>query len=638
MAKVFLSYDHEDLALAKPIAASLEKAGHTVWYDHQIHGGAQYSHKIEQALDAADAVVVLWSERSLDSAWVRDEAAEGRDRGKLVPLTIGGVSPPMGFRQFQTIDLGAWRGRGKVPQTDALLKAVASQAEFSSSSPREARQPAALPVPAIAARKPWWMAAVAALLLVAAGGYWLWSQQSRLPLVEVAAASSSLRSQAAASDLYVKLGSLAQVGKGKWELINGSARSTKADLLFRTADLGSPSDPKANLVLLDKDGTLLWSHEFSTSAGGTEADLRQQVAVNAGRVLGCALDSRDNGGLGRDVLKQFLTACAAFPEASFEEQIGMAGQLRSLVARNPKFESAWKQLLTAQMTVVDVANIQGESAAAIKQLRNDAQRARSYFPDLAQATLADVRLLPHTSYAQELTLYQKAARQAPDDPQIFAEQMGPLMRVGRMYDAVTAARRAAQLDPLSAYAQTQLVLALAYSGQTDAAQSELAKAERIWPGSGTVKDAEFAFNLRFGDPTLASAVLPEYDVAGRAFLDARSTPSPSNIAKVLSSVGPVKEHPTPTELGGAIQALGYFDRIDETFRWLGNASRDELAAASYLLFRPALANVRKDPRFIAVVRRIGLLKFWRESDKWPDFCNDQTLVYNCKAEAAKHAA
>ena len=108
---VYLSYDHDDVALARPIAAALEKAGHTVWYDRHIHGGAQYSRKIEQALDAADAVVVLWSPRSLESAWVRDEAAEGRDRGKLVPLCVENVAPPMGFRQFQTIELGNWKGR-----------------------------------------------------------------------------------------------------------------------------------------------------------------------------------------------------------------------------------------------------------------------------------------------------------------------------------------------------------------------------------------------------------------------------------------------------------------------------------------------------------------------------------------------
>ncbi len=54
------------------------KSWHTVCYDRHILGGTQYSQKIEQELAAAGAVIVLWSERSLSSAWVRDEAAEGK--------------------------------------------------------------------------------------------------------------------------------------------------------------------------------------------------------------------------------------------------------------------------------------------------------------------------------------------------------------------------------------------------------------------------------------------------------------------------------------------------------------------------------------------------------------------------------
>ena len=82
MASVFLSYDREDLDRARSIAVTLEKAGHSVWWDRHIRGGAQYSKEIENALKRADAVIVLWSEHSVESPWVRDEAATGRDSAK----------------------------------------------------------------------------------------------------------------------------------------------------------------------------------------------------------------------------------------------------------------------------------------------------------------------------------------------------------------------------------------------------------------------------------------------------------------------------------------------------------------------------------------------------------------------------
>ncbi|MEO6199137.1 MAG: toll/interleukin-1 receptor domain-containing protein [Sphingomicrobium sp.] len=75
MAKLFLSYDREDGETARSLAAALEQSGHKVWWDRHILGGAEYSEEIEQALDRADTVIVLWSKASVKSAWVRDEAA-----------------------------------------------------------------------------------------------------------------------------------------------------------------------------------------------------------------------------------------------------------------------------------------------------------------------------------------------------------------------------------------------------------------------------------------------------------------------------------------------------------------------------------------------------------------------------------
>ncbi len=124
MARVFLSYSREDAASAQKLAAAVSGAGHEVWWDRQIHGGSRFATEIDRALKDAEAIVVLWSETSIRSAWVQDEAAEGRDTGRLIPLTFGGCKAPLGFRQFQSIDLGRWGGRGRPPQLDELLWAI----------------------------------------------------------------------------------------------------------------------------------------------------------------------------------------------------------------------------------------------------------------------------------------------------------------------------------------------------------------------------------------------------------------------------------------------------------------------------------------------------------------------------------
>ena len=125
MARVFLSYSRDDVDCARQLAETLGGAGHQVWWDQHIQGGSRFSAAIDHALKDAQAIVVLWSPKSVESAWVQDEAAEGRDSGRLVPVVIGETKPPLGFRQFQSIDFSGWNGEQAAPQLGALLDAIA---------------------------------------------------------------------------------------------------------------------------------------------------------------------------------------------------------------------------------------------------------------------------------------------------------------------------------------------------------------------------------------------------------------------------------------------------------------------------------------------------------------------------------
>lgn len=133
---IFLSYAHGDQARAQRLAAALERCGFTVWWDALIEGGSRYAKSIDEALSSADAILVLWSRQSVESDWVRDEAAQGRERQRLVPLTLDGTQPPLGFRQLQVIDLSGWRGRADAPQIESIRRAVAAVAGAEPGDPR----------------------------------------------------------------------------------------------------------------------------------------------------------------------------------------------------------------------------------------------------------------------------------------------------------------------------------------------------------------------------------------------------------------------------------------------------------------------------------------------------------------------
>lgn len=125
---LFVSYSRTDLAHARPVIDLLEQAGFDVWWDGRLEGGENYLQTTEHALETSDCVVVLWSATSVNSHWVRDEAQRGRERGCLVPLTIDGTMAPLGFRQFQLLDISAWDGAATSPEAARILVAVRAKA------------------------------------------------------------------------------------------------------------------------------------------------------------------------------------------------------------------------------------------------------------------------------------------------------------------------------------------------------------------------------------------------------------------------------------------------------------------------------------------------------------------------------
>ena len=86
MADVFISYSRVDLAVAKTLAGYLNQQGVETWRDTQLAAGDIFSNKIRSEIACAKAVIVIWSESSANSLWVRSEAQEAYDTGKLVAL------------------------------------------------------------------------------------------------------------------------------------------------------------------------------------------------------------------------------------------------------------------------------------------------------------------------------------------------------------------------------------------------------------------------------------------------------------------------------------------------------------------------------------------------------------------------
>ena len=108
MVDVFVSYSSADRERVRPLVERLEQEGWSVWWDRHIESGSTWDHEIEQALEGARCVVVLWTPAAVVSEWVRSEATEALERAKLVPVILDDVRAPLAFRRTQTRRLVGW--------------------------------------------------------------------------------------------------------------------------------------------------------------------------------------------------------------------------------------------------------------------------------------------------------------------------------------------------------------------------------------------------------------------------------------------------------------------------------------------------------------------------------------------------
>ena len=149
MADIFVSYSRSDRGRVAPLVAALEALGWSVWWDPEITPGDEFDALIGTELEAARAVIVVWTPASVDSRWVKGEARDAADRGVLVPVRFDSARLPIDVRAIHTTELDGWaNNRDSVPfkslctALEAKLKVSAGKA--APPAPRDKNQPVAV--------------------------------------------------------------------------------------------------------------------------------------------------------------------------------------------------------------------------------------------------------------------------------------------------------------------------------------------------------------------------------------------------------------------------------------------------------------------------------------------------------------
>jgi hypothetical protein len=109
MADIFVSYAKTDRPLALKLASMLEAEGWKTWWDTSLTIGDDFRNEIMTELGRARAVIVIWTDASIKSDWVRSEAGRAQADRKLIPvklehLTYKDLPPP--FDVLHTENVG----------------------------------------------------------------------------------------------------------------------------------------------------------------------------------------------------------------------------------------------------------------------------------------------------------------------------------------------------------------------------------------------------------------------------------------------------------------------------------------------------------------------------------------------------
>jgi TolB-like protein/Tfp pilus assembly protein PilF len=484
-ATVFLSYARADKDRAVRLVQALQAAGLEVWCDTLIEGGAEFARTIEAAIGTCDAVVVVWSNASVGSDWVLDEAAKGRDLRKLVPVSLDGVEPPMGFRRYHSINLAGWDGGAQSPEVQAVVRGV--MALDGRGSPAPVPAPTASEAPPSASRRRLLIAAAGVTIAGVAGALvWRRGGDARdshasgnsvavLPFQNLSGdPEQAYFSDGLAEEVRATLARnasllvMAQASSAKFRDREDDAQAI-ADKLGVTYLLAGSVRRAGERVrvaadLIDgRSGFSRWSQTFERRLDdifGVQSEIATTVAAEivarvdpGGATPATGHETADSGGTQNLAAFDAYLRGRALYDLSVDEasELAALAQFDAAIAADPAFaraHAARARSLTAianQYAGLDRRNGLYDAAVA------SAERAIGLAPDLADAhsTLGFTLFQGQLDAKAARAPFERSATTGAGEATVMARYAQYSARVGRDRESTAAMQRAVLLDPLN---------------------------------------------------------------------------------------------------------------------------------------------------------------------------------------------
>ena len=630
MTDLFLSYKAEDRSRVAPLVQALEEDGLSVWWDAHIGAGDTWRETILRHLEAARAVIVVWSRRSVGpkGEFVRDEATRAKRRGTYLPIRIDKVEPPLGFGETQALDLTSWNGDRSDPRYQAVLGTIRRKLGI------KRRRPTGTPVQERGiSRRTLVAGGTAAAAVVAGGGAWFLLRPTAARSNSIAvmpfANLSGDPGQAYFSDgiaeelrtALARIPGLKVVARTSSEAVrNADAATAAAKLHVQTILTGSVRRStgmmRISAQLIDgKEGTERWSEVYDRPLGDVlqiQSDIAQKVAsalaiqLAPGKAGQLTAGGTTNPTAHDLFLKGVAVRQSGHTRTNLTEAVAL---LNEAIANDPRYANAhaMKAISLAELTA---------------GFSNSASDMQSGFERAAQAAHQAIALSPNAPYAHaalgavmenQLNLkgadaeFRIAASQSPGSAVIAGDYGRFLGFTGRFDEALQYGRRAVAIDPLNARSYSVEMITYYYARRylecIDAAHRLLRLAPESSPGQTTLGDALMELG-KYADARAVYSKIAADDVfrlTSEGVLDERMGNHDASAAAVrkleqlyggAASYQLAQLHAQRGETDAAIAALQ-----------MGWQVKDP--GLSAMRVDPLMDPIRNDPRFEAIAEKLN---------------------------------
>jgi TolB-like protein len=284
-----------------------------------------------------------------------------------------------------------------------------------------------------------------------------------------------------------------------------------------------------------------------------------------------------------------------------------AVEFKKAITLDPGYANAYAMLSIAQARAADVAPSQAQRAEEIKQALATIDQAITLAPDLALG-YSRRGYLRHTrawDWQGAATDFKRAMALDPNNAELLSSYSQTLFFNGHQEEAIALARKATVIDPLSLDIWHNLGLLLFCSGQDAEARLAWQHAFDINPGARWPNYLVGYLDLKEGKNDGAPAHFRASDEPFRLTGTAMVEHTLGHAPESEQALDALK---TKYAAGSAFQIAAVYawrGEKDHAFEWLDRAYDQHDSGMPRLRYDPTLASLHDDPRFAALVKKMG---------------------------------